>query len=452
MAAKGNSAPATPLKGSNGAPIAIEQIPIDELKAYEKHARSHPPSQITKIAASIKEFQFVVPCLIDKNNVIIAGHARVLAAKEAGLRIIPCIRADHLTDTQVKALRLHDNRVAQDANWLDDLLRDELAALKELDFDLALTGFDDRELIKLMADDADLARAEETPDVPENPASVTGDVWLAGPHRLLCGDNAEPHNWDKLMGADKARLVVTSPPYNQKLNTFKPSGMQKESPAFVKRMANSYADDLPEDKYREGQLERFALIATYMTEDASLFYNHKVRYRDKQVIHPYEIVATFPLNIRQEIIWNRSSSITLNARMFVPCDERIYWMTKSETFVFNDHVDIKKQSSVWTFAARNEVAVSAAFPVELPKRCIEAASIKGDVVAEPYSGSGTTMMAAHIGGRVCRAMEINPAYCDVAVIRWQDYTGEQATLEGDGRTFDEIKALRHGNKDKAAAA
>lgn len=178
--AKGNSAPGTPLKGSNGAPIAIEQIPIDELVPYEKNPRSHPPSQIAKLAGSIKEFGFIVPCVIDKDNVIVAGHGRLLGAKEAGLRIAPCIRAEHLSPAQVKAFRLADNRTAQDSDWLNDLLKDELTALQGLDFDLSLTGFDDRELQKLMVDEADLERAEETPPVPVNPVTVKGDVWIMG--------------------------------------------------------------------------------------------------------------------------------------------------------------------------------------------------------------------------------------------------------------------------------
>lgn len=175
------SAPvASAIKGANGAPVTVEMLPIDDLTPYEKNARTHPPAQIAKLAASIREYGFIVPCLIDKNNVIIAGHGRVLGAKEAGHRLAPCIRAEHLSDAQVRGFRLLDNRVQQDSSWLDDLLKDELSALQELDFDLSLTGFEDRELQALLVDDADLERAEETPPVPENPVTVKGDVWLLG--------------------------------------------------------------------------------------------------------------------------------------------------------------------------------------------------------------------------------------------------------------------------------
>jgi DNA modification methylase len=219
------------------------------------------------------------------------------------------------------------------------------------------------------------------------------------------------------MDSAKARLCVTSPPYNQNLETFTPSGMQRESPAFVHRMAGSYFDSIPEDEYRAQQVAMLELIASHMTADGSIFYNHKIRYRDKKIISPIEWLRDLSFPIRQEIIWDRGSSITLNARMFIPADERIYWLRVGNDFVFNDEVEIKSWSSVWNVAAVNDVKSSAAFATDIPVRCIRAASHPDDIVIEPYSGSGTTMVAAEQTGRVCYGMEIEPKYVAVALER-----------------------------------
>ncbi|KKK61786.1 hypothetical protein LCGC14_3010840, partial [marine sediment metagenome] len=251
-----------------------------------------------------------------------------------------------------------------------------------------------------------------------------------GDHRLLCGDSSDRHNWQRLMGSLKSALVVTSPPYNQQLDKFKPSGMQKESPAWVSRMAGSYADSMPEPQYQKWQVELFTMLCEFLKADASLFYNHKIRYRNKAIIHPIDFVSKFPYRIRQEIVWARPGSITLNARMFMPRDERIYWLTVSDKFTFNNSTEIKTLSSVWDIIPKVDVPVSAPFPVEIPLRCIRSCSLPADIVVDPFIGSGTTVVAAEQLGRSCYGMEIDPGYCDVAVSRWEKLTGRKARKHG----------------------
>ena len=247
----------------------------------------------------------------------------------------------------------------------------------------------------------------------------------------MCGNNAT--DLPTLMEGALAHMVVTSPPYNQDIQSFKPSGMQKESPNFVHRMSSAYMDTKDEDEYRQEQLALLLELAHHMVPNASIFYNHKIRYRDKHIISPLEWLLELPFPIRQEIIWNRGSSITMNARMLIPADERIYWIRTGEDFTFHDDTEIKSWTNVWDIGARNEYHVSAPFPNELPNRCIRMVSDPGDLVIDPYLGSGTTMAVAEQLGRRCYGMEINPAYVAVALER-MELMGYTPKLVNDGKT------------------
>jgi DNA modification methylase len=198
--------------------------------------------------------------------------------------------------------------------------------------------------------------------------------------------------------------------------------------------ALAYADHLPEGEYQDSQRDLLVLWFSVLRNGGAVFYNHKNRYRDKRVVSPMEWLPG-PFALRQEIIWRRPGSVTQNARMFLPCDERIYWLYKGDHFTFNDETEIKTWSTVWDIAPKANLTHAVAFPVDLPTRCIRAASMPDDVIYDPFVGSGTTIIAAEITGRACRAIDLSPTYVDVAVQRWQNFTGEEATLEGDGRSF-----------------
>jgi len=422
--------------------VTREDVTLDPLTLipYINNARKHTEEQVLEIAASIREWGFTNPILIDENNEMIAGHGRQRAAIKLQLTAVPCVRLVGLNKTQKRALILADNRIAENASWDEDLLKLELADLNLNDFDLSLIGFGQDELDRLLAPEpADEDHANSIPQLEDVAITRAGDVWVLGSHKVMCGDSSIAENWSIVMAGLHAALLITSPPYNQKLDTFKPSGMQKENPAWVQRMAQSYSDSLPEEEYRTKQIELMTTIRAFMTDDASLFYNHKIRYRDKQIMHPIEFVSKFPYRIRQEIVWARPGSITLNARMFMPRDERIYWLTCSETFKFNDSTDIKKLSSVWDIVPNVDVKISAPFPVSLPTRCIDACSVAGDIVVDPFCGSGTTLIAAESKRRQCIGMEVNPHYVDVIIRRWQDFTGNEGVLEETGQTFASVR-------------
>jgi modification methylase len=254
----------------------------------------------------------------------------------------------------------------------------------------------------------------------------------------VCGDAGDSKLLEMFGTVD---AIVTSPPYNQGIDKFKPSGMHAEHGGrWVSKVAAlAYADSLPESEYQAWQCKLLGIWHGQLRDHGSLFYNHKNRYRDKRVATPLAWLPG-PFNLRQEIIWRRPGSVTQNARMFLPCDERIYWLYRGDDFTFNDTTEIKTWSSIWNIApSSNHHAV--AFPVELPKRCILASTKRGNTVLDPFAGSGTTLIAAEIAERNGCGIELNPAYVDVAVRRWQDFTGKTATLE-DGRTFDAIAAER----------
>lgn len=411
----------------------VEQRPIDKLLPYASNARTHSEAQVAQIAASMREWGWTNPILADEQGNVLAGHGRLLAARLLGITEVPVMVAKGWSEAQKKAYILADNQLAMNAGWNAEVLTTELQGLKELGFDLDLIGFGNLEAL-LVDKTAGLTDPDAVPETPEDPVTRLGDVWVMGKHRLVCGDTKDNGVLSALLAGEDVDLVVTSPPYNQKIDGFKPSGMHKEGGWVKKVGALAYADNLPERDYQDEQRDLLNLWFSVMRDGASVFYNHKNRYRDKRVVSPMEWLPG-PFVYRQEVIWRRPGSVTQNARMFLPCDERIYWLYKGDDFTFNDTTEIKTWSSVWDIAPKTNLSHAVAFPMELPERCIRAASMPGDLVLEPYIGSGTTMIAAEKTGRRCAGIELSPAYVDVAVKRWQDFTGKDATLESDGKTF-----------------
>ena len=421
--------------------LKIEYLPREALVPYARNARTHSEQQVNQIAASMREFGFTNPVLVDEQNGLIAGHGRLQAAIKLGLAQVPAIRLEGLTAAQKRALVIADNKLAMNAGWDLDLLKVELTDLDSAGFDLALTGFSDLELGAMLADKTE--GLTDPDDIPEtaDPVTELGEVWLLGKHRLVCGDTSNDGAIKTLLAGRSVDLIVTSPPYNQKLDSFKSSGMHKEGNWVDKVGRLAYADSKPEREYQEWQRDLLALWFSVMRDGASVFYNHKNRYRDKRVVTPLEWLPG-PFVFRQEIIWKRPGSVTQNARMFLPCDERMFWLYKGDDFTFNDSTEIKTWSSVWDISPKTNLSHAAAFPIELPTRAIRALSMPDDCIFEPFSGSGTTIIAAEMTGRSCHAIELSPVYVDVAVRRWEAFTGQSATLEGDGRTFKEIEQCR----------
>ena len=416
------------MKQDNGPRIEIWAI--DRIKPYDKNPRSLPEKAIVKVAASLSEFGFQKPIVVDEEGIIIAGHVMWKAAQKAGITRVP-VAISSLTPAQAKAYRLADNRTAQETDWLDDLLKSELDELKGLDFDINLTGFDDRELQKLLSDDAELERAEETPEPPVNPVSRLGDVWLLGKHRIVCGDSTKAEDVGKALNGVKPHLMVTDPPYGVNYDpNWRNEADRKNGKAYGARAVGVVLNDDRAD----------------WTETYSLFPGD-VAY----VWHPpgarqvefYNSLVAAGFECRMQIVWAKNVAPIGRGNFHVQHEPCWYAVRKRQGATAHWQGD-RTQTTLWKIdkPQKSETGHSTQKPIECMRRPIVNNSSPGQAVYEPFSGSGTTIIACEMTGRACHAIELNPAYVDVAVKRWQDFTGQKAILESDGRTFDEIDTHR----------
>lgn len=406
----------------------LRRVPAGELRANPRNYRTHPEPQRAALRGILAEVGLADALLAydtPDGLTLIDGHLRL---EECGDQVLPVLVLD-VTEAEADKLLLTLDPLAamaeQDAAKLDALLRDVQTAAPAL-----------ADMFTTLAEEAGLLDGEpaevtedEVPDPPADPITKPGDLWLLGEHRLLCGDSTKAGDIERLMGGDRWRLCVTSPPYNQKLDSFKASGMHTETKWVKNVQSGSYFDSKPEEEYQDEQVAAMKTWASFAAADASVFYNHKNRYRDKEVVSPWRWLSETGLKVRQEIIWKREGSVTQNARMFMPCDERIFWLRCGDDFFFDDSTEHKTWSSVWQINShkdREESMHGCAFPMELAARPIRACSERGDSVFEPYCGSGTTLIAAEQLGRRCYGMEISPQYCDVIVARWEKLTGKKA--------------------------
>lgn len=393
------------------------------LTPNDKNWRKHPKRQKDALEDVLNRMGWIAPVIYNtRTGRLIDGHLRQSLDPNAD---VPVVDVDLSEDEERLALATFDP-LAMMAETEREALEGLLTALKSEDETLA-------GLLEQVAQDnnVQMGNGAGVPDVAPQVDKAKelqaewqterGQVWLIdGKHRVMCGDSTNADDVARLMDGNRADLLVTSPPYNQNLETFSPSGMQKENPNFVNRMAQSYFDSLPEDEYQLNQIAMLELWKSFISQNGSIFYNHKLRYRDKKILSPIAWLSKLSFPIRQEIIWDRGGSITLNARMFMPSDERIYWLRVGDDFIFNDTTDIKSWSTIWKIAPKNDVSVSAAFATEIPTRCILACSINGSIIADPFLGSGTTLIACAQTGRACYGMEISPEYVAVILQRAMD--------------------------------
>jgi DNA modification methylase len=410
--------------------VIIYKKPND-LFPYSRNARTHSPEQVLQIAASIKEFGFTNPILIDDDNNVIAGHGRLMAAKKMGMDKVPCIVCNGWTKAQTKAYILADNKLALNAGWDNELLALELQELQELDFNLDIVGFNQKELDELLAgidETAGLTDEDETPEVQDKPVSVLGDVWILGTHRIICGDCTEPSVVDKILNGVKPHLMVTDPPYgveyepewrNKAARNSEGMGNRGLSAGALGKVLN---DDVA-DWSKAWAL--FPGDVAYVWH-AGLFSN---------VVADSLVACNF--HLRSQIIWSKNQFAIGRGDYHWQHEPCWYAVRKGKKGHYNGD---RKQSTLWQIdkPQKSETGHSTQKPVECMKRPIENNSSVGQVVYEPFSGSGTTIIAAEITGRYCYAIELNPAYVDVAIVRWQNFTGNKATHADTGKTFDEV--------------
>jgi DNA modification methylase len=396
---------------------------IAALVPYARNARTHTDAQVAQIAASIREFGFTNPILVDGEQGVIAGHGRLLAASKLGMTEVPTIELAHLSPAQKRAYVLADNKLALNAGWDADMLRIELGDLQSEGFDLDLTGFDPGEIASFLIDHTGgLTDPDQIPDVPERPVSRTGDVWRLGKHRLVCGDSTDSEVVSLALHGVRPHLMVTDPPYGV---SYDPAWRNRAGLGATKRVG------LVENDHRADWREAWELFPG------------EVAYVWHGALHAPTVAESLTatgFDIRAQIIWAKERLVMGRGHyhwQHEPC-----WYAVRGTGHWSGD---RKQTTLWQIASRGQDAETThgtQKPVECMKRPIENNSSPGQAVYEPFSGSGTTLIAAEMTGRACHAVELSPAYVDVAVLRWQAFTGEQAVLESDGVSFTAVSASR----------
>jgi DNA modification methylase len=388
---------------------SYKTIATSELIPYARNSRTHSRAQIDKIAASIREFGFLNPIIVDGQNGIIAGHGRVLAAQKLKMASLPVIEASHLTEAQRRAYVIADNRLALDAGWDNDLLKVELQDLDSQGFDLTLTGFELGEIGNFLNDPIEgLTNPDAVPEPPAEPVAKLGDVWLLGKHRLVCGDSTDADTVAKCLNGVEPHLMVTDPPY----------GVEYDASKARPTTAGSAKGVVLNDD-RADWREAWALFpgdVAYVWH-AGLFAG---------VVG--DSLAACDFAIRNQIIWDKGQLVMSRGDYHWQHEPCWYAVKKGAK---GHWAGDRKQTTIWHIPKpkRNETGHSTQKPVECMKRPIENNSSPGQAVYEPFSGSGTTIIAAEMTGRACHAIELSPTYVDVAVKRWEDFTGHKAVLE-----------------------
>jgi DNA modification methylase len=410
-----------------GKSIKYSSKKLVDLIPYVNNSRTHSDEQVAQIAASIQEFGFTNPVLISDDNVLIAGHGRVLAARKLRLKDVPCMVISGLTETQRKALVLADNRLALSAGWDPAMLEIEMKALFEDGYDLSLTGFTEEEIGKFLNQGTEgETDPDEIPEMVDDPISKLGDTWILGNHRLRCGDSTSATDVEALLGGGVSpHLMVTDPPYGVEYDASWREGHDLNiGKGFKGKNARSTGKVMNDDRVD-------------WTEAWALFPGH-ICYVWHGGLHSGAVQATLEaagFKMRAQIIWAKQHFVFGRGDyhwQHEPC-----WYAVKGTGKWEAD---RKQTTLWQINNNNpfgagkkeeKVGHSTQKPVECMKRPIENNSSAGQAIYEPFSGSGTTIIAAEMTGRMCYAMELNPVYVDMAVARWEKFTGKKAVLEND---------------------
>lgn len=392
----------------------IELWPVEKLRPYDRNPRTHSDAQVVEIAASIAEFGFNNPILVDSSAGIIAGHGRLLAAQKLGLESVPVVVLDHLDSGQKRAYVIADNKIAENAGWDDDLLAEELHALSEQDVDLRLLGFADEELSALLdrlalpGEGADEVEDPPVPDLPEDPTTQEGDLWVLGPHRLLCGDSTRGEDVRQLLEGEPVDLVFTDPPYGV---------------SYVGKTADSLT--IQNDSQSPEEFRAFLDAVFVQMREAlrpgGVFYVCAPAGPDETV---FRNALQDVFQLRQCLVWAKD--------VFVLGRQDYHWRHESILYGWKDgaahfFVNDRTQDTVWDMprpkASREHPTMK---PVPLVARAIANSSRRGERVLDLFGGSGSTLLASEQLDRVARLMELDPRYCDVIVQRYEEATGQKA--------------------------
>ena len=394
--------------------LTISYKKIKDLIPYCNNSRTHSDEQVLQIASSIKEFGFTNPVLIDDQGGIIAGHGRIMAAQKLKMDEVPTITLSGLSEAQKKAYIIADNKLALNSGWDDELLKIELEQLKELDFDLGLIGFSDDELALLMGGETTegLVDEDQVPELVDDPVTVLGDVWLLGNHRLMCGDSTSIDAVERLLGGVRAQMVHTDPPYGI---SYQSNGRTKSAKFDVLKNDDVFLDIAPViDAVSDGWVfvwTSWKVLPQWIEKFNSFGYpsNQVIWFKGGGGIG--DLKKTFSSDYETALVWHRGAELTG-----------------------------KRVGSVWKVGkdGGTEYLHPTQKPVALAEEAIDKTTKRGYSVLDLFGGSGSTLIACQKTGRIAYLMELDPKYCDVIINRWQDFTGKQATLEANGKTYNEL--------------
>lgn len=406
----------------------MKLVPIDRLVPYINNARTHSPEQINKLRSSLREFGFINPVIIDRDYGVIAGHGRILAAKEEGITEVPCVFADYLTEAQKKAYIIADNRMAMDAGWDEELLRVEIEALQAEAFDVSLTGFDPNEIDDLFKENLKDGLHDDDFDIEAELKKPTfnkaGDVWTLGRHRLVCGDSTKKETYDILMDGKKANLVLTDPPYN--VNYEGTAGKIKN-------------DHMANDAFYQFLLDAFTNMEAVMADDASIYVFHA----DTEGLNFRRAFADAGFYLSGCCIWKKNSLVLGRSPYQWIHEPVLFGWKKSGKHAWYAG---RKETTVWEYDKPKKNADHPTMkPIALLAYPIMNSSMTNALVLDPFGGSGSTLIACEQSERTCYTVELDEKYCDVIVKRYIEQVGsaEGVTVLRDGVTlrFDEVSTV-----------
>jgi DNA modification methylase len=427
---------------------AVEMRPVKELRRSNRNARTHSKKQRDKLMSAVQRFGFINPVIVDEQAHILAGHLRHEVACELGLEFVPVIQITHLTELEKRAFALAENRIALDAGWDRATLSAELGELAvllpECNLNIGITGFEAPELDALMGDlvDPEQDPADELVEIAKMPVSCRGDVWLLGRHRLVCGNARVASDVHKLMGHERAAMVITNPPYNVAISSVQGRGRTKHR-EFV-----AASGELSTRQYIRFLVEALSLAAKHSANGAIHFIFMDWRHQREILIAGEEVYGE-PKNL---VVWVKTNA---GQGTFYRSQHELIFVFKNgdaphiNNFELGQHG--RNRSNVWTYAGVNTFRAGrmddlglhpTVKPVALVADAMRDCSRRGDIVLDPFMGSGTTIMAAERVGRRGYGLELDPLYVDAAVRRWQAYTKRDAILNGIGQPFDQVAMIR----------
>ena len=383
-------------------------VNIEKLIPYVNNARTHSKEQITKLRSSLREFGFINPVIIDRDYNIIAGHGRVMAAKEENITEVPCVFVDHLTEAQKKAYIIADNRFALDAGWDEEMLKLEIEALQDMAFDLSLTGFDDAELSKLFeTDDVKDDEFDVEAELQKPTKTQIGDIWLLGKHKLVCGDSTKAETFEILMNDEKANLVITDPPYN--VNYEGSAGKIKN-------------DNMENDKFYHFLLDAFTNTEKAMADDASIYVFHA----DTEGLNFRKAFKDAGFYLSGTCIWEKQSLVLGRSPYQWQHEPVLFgWKRKGKHQWYTG----RKESTIWKFDKPKKNGEHPTMkPIPLLAYPIMNSSMTNCIVLDPFGGSGSTLIACEQTGRFCRTIELDEKFCDVIVSRYIEQIGSSENV------------------------